>query len=312
MTASVTAAVEPGLTSVVIVTADSGPIVHDSVARVLASNVPVDVVLVDNASTDGTIERLRERHADEPRLRMLRNAENLGFGRACNLGAGVARGDALLFLNPDCLLAADTLARLREIAAAHPAAGLIGVCVEDADGRPERASRRREPTLRRAVMTLSGLARFEARWPVLAGIDVASSSRVVGVEVVEAVSGACLYLPRRAFEAVQGFDEDYFLHCEDLDLYRRLRDHGLEVLLAGDLRVRHEQGSSSRHRASFVARHKHRGMWRYFTRFDPAARHKMLRGLVWLGIWSHYYALAPVRAWRAREASSAARDAPPT
>lgn len=292
----VAARVQAGLSSVVIVTADSGGIVHDCVARVLASDVDVEVVLVDNASTDGVVDRVCGRHADDPRLRVLRNAENLGFGRACNLGAAIARGDALLFLNPDCLVAEDTLAHLRDIAVAHPEAGLVGVRVTDRDGRLERAARRREPTLRRALMALSGLSRFESRLPALAGIDMPSASTPVGIEQVEAVSGACLYLPRQAFESVGGFDEAYFLHCEDLDLFRRLRDSGRSVLFAGNLSVRHEQGSSSRHRPAFVARHKHRSMWRYFTRFDPSARNPLLRGLVWLGIWCHYYALAPLRA----------------
>lgn len=302
--AAVPAPVQAGLCSVVIVTADSGPIVLECVARVLASSATVEIVLVDNASTDGMPERVLERHADEPRLRVMRNVDNLGFGRACNLGAGVAQGDALLFLNPDCLIAEHTLARLRELAVAHPEAGLIGVCVEDVHGRPERASRRREPTLRRAVMAISGLSRFEGRWPALAGINLPTAPTAVDVDVVEAVSGACLYVPRQVFESVQGFDEAYFLHCEDLDLCRRLRDRGRMVLLAGTLRVRHEQGSSSHHRAAFVACHKHRSMWRYFTRFDPSARHAVVRGVVWLGIWAHYCAGAPKRAWRARSLST--------
>lgn len=284
--------------SVVIVVADSGPIVLDCVARVLASDGAIEVIVVDNASTDGVVDALQARHADEPRLRILRNPGNAGFGSACNLGAGVATGDALLFLNPDCLVAADTLARLRAVVAGNARAGLVGARVEGADGRPERAARRREPSLRRALMTLSGLARLEGRWPSLAGISVRAAPAPGAVESVEAVSGACMYLPRAAFDAVHGFDEAYFLHCEDLDLCRRLRDSGREILYADAVRVRHEQGSSSHHRAGFVARHKHRGMWRYFTRFDPAARNPLLRGLVWLGIWSHHAALAPARAWR--------------
>ncbi|MBN8482338.1 MAG: glycosyltransferase family 2 protein [Xanthomonadales bacterium] len=297
----------PGLDSVVIVTADSGPIVIDCVARVLASESEVEVIVVDNASSDDTMEALRGRHAGEPRLRILRNATNLGFGRACNRGAGVAAGDALLFLNPDCLVEADTLVRLRGIAAGEACTGLVGVRVEDADGRVERAARRREPTLRRALMTLSGLARFEGRCPALAGIAVRAAPASGMTGPVEAVSGACLYLPRAAFDAVRGFDEDYFLHCEDLDLCRRLRDSGRSILYADGIRVRHEQGSSSHHRASFVARHKHRGMWRYFVRFDPAARNPLLRALVWIGIWSHYLAQAPLRALRGKRRRSGGR-----
>lgn len=283
-------AAAPGLCSVVVVSADSGPLVRECVGRVLASSVPVEVILVDNASTDGEPEAALAAHAGDARLRMLHHARNLGFGAACNRGAALARGDALLFLNPDCLIEADTIERLRGVVADHAQAGLVGVRVEDAVGRPERAVRRREPTLRRSLMTVSGLARFESRFPALAGIEMPPASMTDGIEAVEAVSGACMYLPRAVFAEVGGFDEAYFLHAEDLDLCRRLRDAGWQVLFAGGIRVRHEQGSSSRHRAGFVAGHKRRSLWRYFNRFDPAARNPLLRVVVRCGLALHHLA----------------------
>lgn len=289
--------VQPGLTSVIIVTADSGAIAADCVRRVLASSAPVEIVLVDNASDAAGFNAVMGSLSSETRLRLVRNEHNIGFGPACNRGAALARGDALLFLNPDCLIEPETLAGLGELRRRHADAGLIGVRVEDANGTPEKAMRRRDPTVRRALMTLSGLDRHADRHPLFEGITMPSPASQE-VEPVDAVSGACLYLGRDAFDAVGGFDEDYFLHCEDLDLCRRIRDSGRRVLFAGTLRVRHEQGSSSRRRPVFVSRHKHRGMWRYFSRFDPAARVLPLRGLVWLGIWMHYYAETLISRWR--------------
>ncbi len=284
------AAVQSGLTSVIIVTADSGAIVGDCVARVLASDADVEIIVVDNASTQPAVATTLAALLGEDRLQLLRNNQNIGFGPACNRGAALARGDALLFLNPDCLIETGTVSGMRRVHARHPEAGLIGVRVEDAGGAPEAAMRRRDPTLRRALMTISGLDRHADRHPLLAGIRMPPPASPTDVEAVDAVSGACLYLARDAFDAVGGFDEDYFLHCEDLDLCRRVRDSGRLVLFAGTLRVRHQQGSSSRRRPRFVSKHKHRGMWRYFTRFDPAARVLPLRALVWLGIWVHYWA----------------------
>jgi N-acetylglucosaminyl-diphospho-decaprenol L-rhamnosyltransferase len=278
----------PSLTSIVIVAADSGPLLRGCVDAALASTVPVEVVLVDNASSDGEVERVAAAHAADPRLRVLRNQANIGFGPACNRGAAVAGGDALLFLNPDCELRPDTVAGLRAAMADAPDIGLLGVTVCDAQGVPARANRRRDPTLRRALATASGLARFEPRCPALAGVERPAAPTQSGIERVDAVSGACMALPRSAFDRVGGFDEAYFLHVEDLDLCRRLRDAGFGVAIVADLRVRHAQGSSSHHRALFVSRHKHRGMWRWFTRFDPAARNPLLRGLVWCAIWAHY------------------------
>jgi GT2 family glycosyltransferase len=102
-----------------------------------------------------------------------------------------------------------------------------------------------------------------------------------------------MLLPRQLFERLGGFDEAYFLHCEDLDLCRRVRDAGWRVLLAGDVRVLHGKGGSSRHRPVFVSRHKHRGMWRWFRKFDPAARRPLVAATVWLGIWTHFLAQIP-------------------
>jgi GT2 family glycosyltransferase len=95
------------------------------------------------------------------------------------------------------------------------------------------------------------------------------------------------------FHRVGGLDEEFFLHCEDLDLCRRVRDMDYKVLLAGDVRVLHGKGSSSRHRPIFVSRYKHRGMWRWFRKHDPAARNPLLRGAVWLGIWVHFVLKIP-------------------
>jgi len=295
----------PNLTSIVIVAADSGPLLRTCVDAGLASTVPVEVVLVDNASSDGEVERVAAAHAADPRLCVLRNEANIGFGPACNRGAAQACGDALLFLNPDCELRSDTVAGLRAAMASAPDIGLFGVTVCDSEGVPARANRRRDPTLRRALATVSGLARFEARWPALAGVERPPSPVQTGIERVDAVSGACMALPRAAFDRVGGFDEAYFLHVEDLDLCRRLRDAGLGVAIVADLRVQHAQGSSSHHRTLFVSRHKHRGMWRWFTRFDPAARNPLLRGLVWCGIWAHYALGAALFALRGKRGARA-------
>ena len=281
-----------GLTSVIIVAADSGDVLAQCVERVLASSAATEIIVVDNDSRDGSVTRLAARHADEARLYFVYNAANLGFGTGCNRGAAQARGDALLFLNPDCLVERDTIARLREMLDADARIGIVGATQVDAAGRADPASRRRDPLLRRALMSLSGLARFAARWPAFAGVELPPSS--AEVDRVDAVSGALMLLRRVAFERIDGFDEGYFLHCEDLDLCRRARDAGFAVVCANAVRVAHAKGGSSRHRPLFVAWHKHRGMWRWFGKFDPAARNPLLRALVFVGIWTAFGLKAPL------------------
>ncbi|MBU6199719.1 MAG: glycosyltransferase family 2 protein [Xanthomonadaceae bacterium] len=283
----------PGLTSVVIVAADSGADLGVCVERVLASTAAVEVIVSDNDSRDGSIESLAACWQGDARLRILRNGRNLGFGAGCNRGAAQARGDALLFLNPDCRIEADSIARLHGCMAMD--IGLLGAAILAADGTPEPASRRRDPFLRRSVMSMSGLARFARRWPALAGVDIAPDGSAV--QTVDAVSGATMLLTRAVFAAVGGFDEGYFLHGEDLDLCRRVRDAGWRVACANAVRIVHAKGTSSRARPFFVAYHKHRGMWRWFRKFDPAARNPLLRALVFCGLCAHYALLTPRYAW---------------
>lgn len=286
-----------GLTSVVVVAADSGPLLLQCVDRVLASDAPVEIVLVDNASADGCPGEAASAHASDARFRLIANTANRGFGSACNQGAAVATGDALVFLNPDCLIEADTIAALCEIAASDRSVGVLGTDVRAPDGTPARGNRRRDPTLRRALMSLSGLSRFESRSPAFAGVEMQSAGASFAVEGVDAVSGACMFVPRAVFERVGGFDEAYFLHVEDLDLCRRIRDGGYLVAIANGVRVVHAQGSSSRHRPVFVAAHKRRGMWRYFTTYDAAARNPLLRALVWAGLWARFALSATAALW---------------
>jgi GT2 family glycosyltransferase len=304
-----------GLTSVVIVAADSGPLLSDSVAAALASEARVEVVVVDNASTDGQPDRVAALHRDDARFRLVKNDRNLGFGPACNRGAALASGDALLFVNPDCVIERGMIAALRSVADADVSIGVLGVEVLSPDGKPARGNRRRDPLLRRALMTLSGLSRFESRSPSFAGVEMPSDSADgPRVEKLEAVSGACLFLPRRVFDAVGGFDEAYFLHVEDLDLCRRVREAGFAVALARSVHAMHVQGTSSRKRPLFVAWHKHRGMWRWFTRFDPAARSWLMRVVVATGLWSHFVLTAPLLLARqlAANSSRAKKETPRT
>lgn len=286
--------------SVIIVSADSGPGLHDCVRRVLALSQVSELLLIDNASRDGVPESIARAHEHEPRLTVIFNHANLGFGPAVNRAAKRLAGDRLLILNPDCLIEADTVERLAAVLDEQPHVGVVGAVVCDAHGVPDPASLRRDPLFARALNTLFGRAGE--------GVNVEGPMPAATVEA-EAVSGALMLLPRRVFDFLEGFDEHYFLHCEDLDLCRRVRDAGYRVVLAGDVRVLHGKGGSSRHRPVFVSWHKHRGMWRWFRKFDPDAGKVHLRTLVWLGIWAHFALKVPGQLWQRLGVNRAVPDA---
>jgi N-acetylglucosaminyl-diphospho-decaprenol L-rhamnosyltransferase len=270
--------------SVIVVSADSGPSLRDCVNSVLACTTPLELLLIDNASSDGIPQALERARENDPRLKVIYNRANLGFGPAVNRAAAQARGQVFLILNPDCLLEQAALQALLDVLNTEQKVGLVGAVVCDTKGVPDPASYRRDPIMQRALATL-----FKRGGE---GVNFTGEMPDHLVEA-EAVSGAVMIMPRRVFEWLNGFDEKYFLHCEDLDMCRRVRDGGWRVLLAGDVRVLHGKGGSSRHRPVFVSYHKHRGMWRWFRKFDPAARKPHLATIVWLGIWAHFLLQIP-------------------
>jgi len=236
-------------------------------------DVRLEVIVVDNCSQPPP--------ATLPRMdRLLLNAGNPGFAVACNQGAAVARADWLLFLNPDCFPAQDDLAGLLETARAQPALRLLGAALRNADGSPQAAALRRDPPPARLLAALRhGRLAVEVDAPVRASQSVLDA---------EAVSGALMLMPRAVFEQVGGFDEGYRLHFEDLDLCRRVREAGHRVLFAPAPAIVHLKGSSSRRRPLWVAWQKHRGLRRYFERFDAqrldVARRLGMRLLLWLAL----------------------------
>ena len=282
-----------GEVRIVVVSHDSGDCLRACVATVLAQPEATELRVVDNASTDGALDALPR----DPRLIVLRNSENRGFAFACNQGAADARSEYLLFLNPDCELPAGALFELLRIVRARPRLGLLGAQLLNEDGTPQAASRRRTPTPARALVgLLGGRVAVELRAP-------APGEAAADCELIDAVSGALMLLPRALFERLGGFDPGYTLHCEDLDLCRRVRQAGLDVAISGQVRVPHRKGTSSRRRPFWVEWQKHRGMRRYFRKFDAALSPWWLRAMVPLGIGLHLllawaFVLARrVRAW---------------
>jgi GT2 family glycosyltransferase len=137
------------------------------------------------------------------------------------------------------------------------------------------------------------------RSPATASLGVAGND-AQSLQQVDAVSGALLLLPRILFDRIGGFDEAYRLHAEDLDLCRRVRMTGAAVVVANDVRVLHLRGVSSRSRPLFVEWHKHRGLWRYFRKFEAPRHGWFTRCAVFGMIWGRF-PFAALRAWSAAQ-----------
>lgn len=221
----------------------------------------IEIIVVDNASPD--LDALQEICLRAGAV-LLRARTNLGYGRAANAGLRLARGSCLAVANPDLVFSPGALTALAEFLQTHPQAGVVSPQLVYPDGTPQ-PSARRFPRLRYAF---AGRRSFFTRWfPryrlardfLYAGLD--QSDKPV---TVEAVIGALMVFRREALEQVGGFDENYFLFGEDMDLCRRLWQAGWQVYLDPRVRVVHYYGGVRRTRWNFSEYHRVKGLWRFF------------------------------------------------
>lgn len=268
--------------AVVVVAYDSEETLDECLSRLRAAQDVEEIRVVDNASRDASIDLVQRHALADPRLRFIANPDNPGFAVACNQGAAASTAPWLAFVNPDCFIEADTLARLRG-AALTLGDALVGGVLRGEDGALDAAARRRDPDF--AAMLRSRGAR-----ELSIQRDPARP-----LQQVDAISGALMLLPRALFARIGGFDEGYRLHAEDLDLCRRARQSGGVVAIANEVEVLHVRGVSSRARPLFVEWHKHRGLWRYFRRFEATRRGRLTRAAVFAMIWGRF-PLAALRA----------------
>lgn len=283
----------------VVINYNAGEALQRCVRSLHAGTLKPDVLVIDNASTDGSAQLLNQKYGNRGGLELLFNPQNDGFAVAANRAIGRLSAEWVLVINPDCELGADALALLKRALESSPRAALAAPAVRNPHGRLEKAALRRFPNPWNSLLTIFGLWRL-GRWlPWLKGVPVQPPADQPEPVVAEAVSGACMLLRRQAFLEVGMFDEGYGLHCEDLDLMYRLREAGWHCLYVPAAAAIHEQGVSSRSRPLWVHRQKHRGMQRFFDKFQARQHALPVRWLVRVGIWLHYLATLPL-AWLRR------------
>ncbi len=247
--------------SVVVVNFNSGPFLKGVVEQLHAQPANYDVIVIDNRSSDGSTDFLRDTH----RARLVALDRNLGFGAAANIGAGKANGDYILFLNPDAFVGMDTPALMADYLASSSEHGLCGAFLLDFHGREQAGSRRRDPTLIRACGKV--LKSIVAKSPVPT-FDQNREALPTGPVSVEAVSGACMMVKSAVHREIGGFDEKYFLHFEDLDYCRRIRDRGWVIGFLPQAPAFHYQGGSGSTSERTLLYHKQAGLRRYLNKFD--------------------------------------------
>lgn len=222
-----------------------------------------EVLVSDNGSTDGSVERIRQQF---PTVRLLENGANLGFARGNNAGIAEARGEYVLILNPDTVIRDGSLDRWIEFADRHPEAGAFGCRVHNLDGTYQESARP-FPTLWRSVLAALWLQALGYMGGRLA-VDSYSGWHGESEREVDWQSGCCVMFRGELLKRLGGFDECFFYQFEEVDLCRRVWEAGYPVLFTPVASITHLGGQSvGRFPIRFaieVSRNRYRYFYKHF------------------------------------------------
>jgi N-acetylglucosaminyl-diphospho-decaprenol L-rhamnosyltransferase len=279
----------------VVINYEAGPLLEQCVRSVLAdgSAGPVELVVVDNGSRDGSVAALERAH---PQVQVIRAPGNVGYARAANLGTAATRAPFVAILNPDTRLGPGTAGVLVRRLDADERLAACGPRLKNLDGS-DYPSARRLPSVFVAVMHgLLGLW-----WPAnpyttrYRQTDIPPDQ----ARVVDWVSGAAVWLRRRALDEVGGWDERYFMYLEDVDLCWRLRGASWEIAYEPAGMVDHVQGASTARTPYRMLAAHHCSAWQFARRRFTGARAFLLPfAAVYLG--ARGVLAMGAHAWRAR------------
>ena len=202
-----------------------------------------EIIIIDNNSFDNTASYLKERYSHLRQIKIVQNEENVGFGKAINQAASLAKGQYYLILNPDTIIQEETISTLKEYLDSNPEVGMVGPKVLNADGTLQLACKRSFPTLGVALPKLLGFSRIfpKSKWAGKYNLTYLDEDEISSVD---AISGSCMFIRSFLFHELKGFDERFFMFGEDLDLCSRIWKNNYEIHYVPNTQIVHYQGES--------------------------------------------------------------------
>ncbi len=213
----------------------------ESIERAKKDNFILNkIVIVDNASVDSSLEGIDKINLP---IEIIRNPENYGFAKACNIGAKKAEGDFILFLNPDMLLFEDTFVNLFEYIYEHdkPEIGIYGIQLLDENGNIQRTCAK-FPNVWNLVVRSLGLDTINSKFSKSYRLNDWNHQET---KEVDQVIGAFFLVKRKLFEELKGFDERFFVYFEELDFSKRAHDLGFKTIYVTEAKAYHKGGGTS-------------------------------------------------------------------
>lgn len=204
--------------------------------------IDAEVFVVDNNSWDGSLDYLEPKF---PFVKFIINKENVGFSKANNKALTYATGKYILFLNPDTILAEDCFEKCISFVDLHEDAGAIGVKMIDGNGKYLKESKRGFPSPWVAFCKLSGLTSLFPRSKIFARYYLSNLS-AKNNQIIDSISGAFLFARKEALDKTGGFDEQFFMYAEDIDLSYRIQQAGYKNYYLSETTIIHFKGESTK------------------------------------------------------------------
>ncbi len=213
----------------------------NSVQRAL-KNIPSEIIVVDNASVDGSVPIIRKRFPD---VILIENKENKGFSAANNQGLEIARGEFIVLLNPDTVVQEDTFVKLLEFFEKTPDASAATCKILNPDGTFSVDCRHSIPTPLTAFWKVIGLSRIFPKSKIFGRYNLTYLDEN-DLYPVEAISGSFMMMRRQIVKKVGKLDEDFFMYCEDIDYCHRINKAGGKIYYVPDSQIVHYKGESTK------------------------------------------------------------------
>ncbi len=223
-------------------------------------SVPYEVIVVDNASTDQSADLIQETF---PEVKLLRQSENRGFGAGNNIGARNASGKYLFFLNTDTILTCDLLPHLIEVMEKDSSIGIVGPRLLNSDGSLQLSTAR----------SISFWGEYQDLKQKLDYRNLEQRSRIYEqfetMQEVDIVIGAALFMRKKLFESLGGFDETFFMYFEESDLCQRAKLKGWKNIYVPSISLIHLGGYSVNKVADQLRLEYRRSQLYYYQKHRP-------------------------------------------
>ncbi|HAT8968041.1 TPA: glycosyltransferase, partial [Legionella pneumophila subsp. pneumophila] len=255
------------LVTVVIVNYNSGKMLLECIKQVLASTVPVKIIVSDNASSDDSLRLLTDAYKDNQDIRIHKNHANLGFSAANNAVYPMIETPFILYLNPDCFIGENTIEHLLQVMNDYPDAGMAGCLVTNPDGTEQAGCRGLTPTPARVFNQMLKLEKFFPNNSKFSGYLLSDKPLPDHPLEVELISGSCMFVRKKTIDEIGLLDAKYFLYCEDYDWFYRVIQGGWKIIFTPQTKVTHIKSYSTQQIPIRVLGYKAKGMWRYHNKF---------------------------------------------